>query len=31
MSVDITVLYRIEDAYKVMTQIGPGRLYGLRP
>jgi regulator of protease activity HflC (stomatin/prohibitin superfamily) len=27
VSVDITVLYRIEDAYKVMTQIGPGRLY----
>ena len=24
VSVDITVLYRIEDAYKVMTQIGPG-------
>lgn len=27
VSVDITVLYRIEDAYKVMSQIGPGRLY----
>lgn len=27
VSVDITVLYRIEDAYKVITQIGPGRLY----
>ncbi len=27
VSVDATVLYRIEDAYKVMTQIGPGRLY----
>lgn len=27
VSVDITVLYRIDDAYKVMTQIGPGRLY----
>lgn len=27
VSVDVTVLYRIEDAYKVMTQIGPGRLY----
>ncbi len=27
VSVDITVLYRIEDAYSVMTQIGPGRLY----
>lgn len=27
VSVDITVLYRIEDPYKVMTQIGPGRLY----
>ena len=27
VSVDITVLYRIEDAYQVMTQIGPGRLY----
>jgi regulator of protease activity HflC (stomatin/prohibitin superfamily) len=27
VSVDITVLYRIEDAYKVMAQIGPGRLY----
>jgi regulator of protease activity HflC (stomatin/prohibitin superfamily) len=27
VSVDITVLYRIEDAYKVISQIGPGRLY----
>lgn len=27
VSVDITVLYRIDDAYTVMTQIGPGRLY----
>ena len=27
VSVDITVLYRIEDAYKVITQIGPGHLY----
>ncbi len=27
VSVDITVLYRVEDPYKVMTQIGPGRLY----
>lgn len=27
VSVDVTVLYRVEDAYKVMTQIGPGRLY----
>lgn len=27
VSVDVTVLYRIDDAYKVMTQIGPGRLY----
>ena len=27
VSVDATVLYRIDDAYKVMTQIGPGRLY----
>lgn len=27
VSVDITVLYRIEDAYQVMSQIGPGRLY----
>jgi regulator of protease activity HflC (stomatin/prohibitin superfamily) len=27
VSVDITVLYRIDDPYKVMTQIGPGRLY----
>lgn len=27
VSVDITVLYRIENAYQVMTQIGPGRLY----
>ena len=27
VSVDVTVLYRIEDPYKVMTQIGPGRLY----
>lgn len=27
VSVDVTVIYRVEDAYKVMTQIGPGRLY----
>ncbi len=27
VSVDVTVLYRIEDPYKVMTQIGPGRAY----
>lgn len=27
VSVDVTVVYRIEDAYKVITQIGPGRLY----
>ncbi len=27
VSVDVTVLYRIEDAHQVMTQIGPGRLY----
>lgn len=27
VSVDVTVLYRVEDAYQVMTQIGPGRLY----
>jgi regulator of protease activity HflC (stomatin/prohibitin superfamily) len=27
VSVDITVLYRIDDAYKVMTKIGPNRLY----
>jgi len=27
VSVDVTVLYRIEDPYQVMTQIGPGRLY----
>lgn len=27
VSVDVTVLYRIDDAYAVMTQIGPGRLY----
>lgn len=27
VSVDITVLYRIDDAYKVMTQIGPGRQF----
>jgi regulator of protease activity HflC (stomatin/prohibitin superfamily) len=27
VSADVTVLYRIEDPYKVMTQIGPGRLY----
>lgn len=27
VSVDITVLYRIDDAFKVMTQIGPGRIY----
>lgn len=27
VSVDVTVVYRVDDAYKVMTQIGPGRLY----
>lgn len=27
VSADVTVLYRIENPYKVMTQIGPGRLY----
>jgi regulator of protease activity HflC (stomatin/prohibitin superfamily) len=27
VSVDVTVLYRIENPYKVMTLIGPGRLY----
>ncbi len=27
VTVDATVLYRIEDAYQVMTKIGPGRLY----
>lgn len=27
VSVDITVLYRIDDPYRVMTQIGPGRMY----
>lgn len=27
VSVDLTVLYRIDNAYQVMTQIGPGRLY----
>lgn len=27
VSVDVAVLYRIDDAYKVMTLIGPGRLY----
>ncbi len=27
VSVDITVLYRIEDPYQVITQIGPGKLY----
>ena len=27
VSVDVTVLYRIEDPYKVMTQIGPGHAY----
>jgi regulator of protease activity HflC (stomatin/prohibitin superfamily) len=27
VSVDVTVLYRIDDAFKVVTQIGPGRLY----
>ena len=27
VSVDVTLLYRVDDAYKVMTQIGPGRLY----
>ncbi len=25
--VDLTVLYRIEDPYKVITAVGPGRLY----
>ncbi|HYV49756.1 MAG TPA: SPFH domain-containing protein [Myxococcaceae bacterium] len=27
VSVDISVLYRIVDPYKVITQVGPGRLY----
>ncbi len=27
VAADVTVLYRIDNAYKVMTQIGPGRLY----
>jgi regulator of protease activity HflC (stomatin/prohibitin superfamily) len=27
VSVDVTVLYRIEDPYKVMTQVGPGRTF----
>jgi regulator of protease activity HflC (stomatin/prohibitin superfamily) len=27
VSVDVTVLYRIDDPFKVVTQIGPGRLY----
>ncbi|MFT3841370.1 MAG: SPFH domain-containing protein [Myxococcaceae bacterium] len=27
VSVDVTVLYRIEDPYKVMTQVGPGRMF----
>lgn len=27
VTVDVSVLYRVEDAYKVMTMIGPGRLY----
>ncbi|HEX8818551.1 MAG TPA: SPFH domain-containing protein [Archangium sp.] len=27
VSADVTVLYRIEDPYRVITQIGPGRLY----
>lgn len=27
VSADVTVLYRIENPYNVMTQIGPGRLY----
>lgn len=27
VSVDVTVLYRIENPYSVMTGIGPGRLY----
>src|SRR5262249_2943690 len=27
VSVDISVLYRIADPYKVITQIGPGKLY----
>lgn len=27
VAADVTVLYRIDNPYKVMTQIGPGRLY----
>ncbi len=27
VAVDVTVLYRIDDPYKVMTSIGPGRLF----
>jgi regulator of protease activity HflC (stomatin/prohibitin superfamily) len=27
VSVDISVLYRIEDPYRVITQVGPGKLY----
>ncbi len=27
VSVDVTVVYRIDDPYQVMTQIGPGRMY----
>ena len=27
VAADVTVLYRIENPYKVITQIGPGRLY----
>lgn len=27
VTVDVTVLYRIEDPYRVMTALGPGRLY----
>ncbi|HVE83777.1 MAG TPA: SPFH domain-containing protein [Myxococcales bacterium] len=27
VSVDISVLYRIADPYKVITQVGPGKLY----
>ncbi|ATB34018.1 SPFH domain-containing protein [Melittangium boletus] len=27
VSADVTVLYRIENPYKIMTQIGPGQLY----
>jgi regulator of protease activity HflC (stomatin/prohibitin superfamily) len=27
VTVDVAVLYRVEDAYKVMTAVGPGRLF----